>query len=141
MANLSNPQAIAQKQINAATAAATAYTAGVNAVTTAPGQLAAAQGTKWLNAVQNSLQRWQQKVSAVSLQSWQQLATSKGAPRLGPGVQAASAKINAFWSNFAPKLAAIQNNVRSMDSSSFDSRIARAVQMMTQLHQLKGSLT
>lgn len=92
----SDPAAAAQKWATAMQGAGTAYTAGVNRVTTAPGQSAARQVQQYINQVAARAQVWAQNVAAVSLQEWQQAAINKGAPRLGTGAQAAQSKFQTF---------------------------------------------
>src|SRR5574337_2009535 len=62
--------------------------AGVQRVTTAPGQKAAAQSQKWLQRVTASQDKWRQRVASVSLQSWQASMTDVGIPRVAQGAQA-----------------------------------------------------
>lgn len=130
---------ITAKQIAAVSAATQAYRDGIQRVQTAPGQMAAAHQDKYLNGVQNSVQKWARNVAAVSLNDWQQAAVTKGAPRLGSGIQAAQAKITSFWNRFLPYLAQTQSNVNAMPSTTFDQRIAKMVANATQLHNFSNT--
>ena len=92
----SNPQAAAAKWATAMSGAGTAYSAGVNAVTVAPGAKAAAAVNNYTAGVANNAQKWAQNVNAVTLNEWQTAATTKGAPRLASGAQAAQPKFTTF---------------------------------------------
>lgn len=77
-------------------------TAGVNAVSTAPGQAAARQKAVWLQNVTAKADKWAANTAAVSLQTWQQDMVSKGIPRIGQGAQASQAKFAAFMGKLLP---------------------------------------
>lgn len=66
---------------------------GVNRVTTAPGQQAAAASDRMLAGVTQSVQsgKWAAAVGKVTLQQWQQAMVNKGIPRLAQGVTGAQA--------------------------------------------------
>jgi hypothetical protein len=98
----SNPTAAAAKWANAMAQATPAYTAGVQAVTTAPGQLAAAQQATYIARVTEKAPIWAQNVAAVGLQSWMNSTVTKGAPRLASGAAAAQPKVTAFMTALLP---------------------------------------
>lgn len=139
MARGLSPTQITDKQVAAVSAATTAYTTGVRAVQVAPGQLAAQHADKYLAGVQASVAKWQRNVAAMSLTDWQNVAVTKGAPRLGSGIQAAKPKIQAFWNRFLPYLQQVQANVNGMASTTFDQRIAKMVANATQLHNFSAT--
>ena len=116
--------AAAQKWVNNLGAATAAYTAGVQAVTQAPGQAAAAAAPQYVAGVQANVQKYAQNSAAVSLQSWQQSAISKGAPRLATGATAAQTKVQAAFSALFP---AISQAVASLPArGNLDQNIARS---------------
>jgi hypothetical protein len=79
------------------TAAATQqYTAGVQAVTTSPGQLASQAAGLWASNTAAAQQKFATATARVSLAEWQNAAVTKGAPRIASGVQAASPKFQTF---------------------------------------------
>lgn len=88
--------AAAQKWATAMGAAGPAYTAGVQRVTTAPGQAAARQQAVYIARVTERAPVWATNVAAVSLGAWQTAAVNKGATRLGSGATAAQPKFLAF---------------------------------------------
>jgi hypothetical protein len=71
------------------------YTAGVQAVTVAPGTLAARSADLWANNTIAAKARFTKNSQAVSLGDWQQAAINKGATRLATGAQAALPKMEA----------------------------------------------
>lgn len=121
------PEQIAQKWSNNLAAAAPYITAGVNAVTVAPGQAAARQVDAWINGVQAARQKWQTRVASVSLQDWQQAMINKGVPRVASGAQAAQPKMAQFLGEFLPFQERVTQQVRSMPRGSLEAGIARAV--------------
>jgi hypothetical protein len=108
----------------------TEITAGVNAVTTAPGQLAAAKVQTWLARIQASAQKWQTNVSAVTLQEWQQAMINVGIPRIASGAQAKQGKYLAFANKFFPYLESGVATVRAMPKVTLQDGIQRAVAMI-----------
>ena len=68
---------------------------GINAVTTSPGQLAAAAQPRYLAGVQANVGKWAANVSAVDLGAWKQQSISKGQGRLASGATAGMSKYQA----------------------------------------------
>lgn len=89
---------------------------GINAVTVAPGQKAAAKSAKMkanLNAAIDS-GKWAQRVSGVTLQQWKDAAINKGVPRIAGGAQAAQPKMTAFLSQLFPYQDSLKSSLASM---------------------------
>lgn len=84
-----DPNTLATAWANNLAGASQRMQAGAQAVTTPPGQAAAAQQATWLANVTAAAPLWAQKVAAVSLGSWQQAYITKGLPRVASGAQAA----------------------------------------------------
>lgn len=118
-------------------AAGTKYTAGINAVTVAPGQLAAAQKGAYLANVQASANIWAAKVAAVDLGTWKTAATTTGSARLASGATKGAPKMQAFMQNFLPQLSSIVGSLPARGT--FDQNMQRFTTYATQLHQKKGS--
>jgi hypothetical protein len=93
--NLPTAAAAAQKWQTNFGAAGQAWANGIEAVSVAPGQLAAAASARYLSGVQQSVGKWQTKVSAVTLATWKQQAVSKGQSRLASGATSGAAKYQA----------------------------------------------
>lgn len=100
---------------------------GVERVTQAPGQAAAAAGQKWQMSLQGQdvLQRFQANVGAVPLASWQQDMIQKGLPRISTGAAAAIPKMTTVFASLLRFEQTLQQQVRGMDSSSYAAREAR----------------
>ena len=111
-------------------------TAGINAVTAAPGQAAARQKAVWAQNVAAAQDRWAANVAAVSLPSWQNDAITKGVPRVATGAQAAEAKMATFMGKLLPVI----NNAKAQlpPRGNFQQNLARAQAMATALHAAKG---
>lgn len=92
-------------------ASQTKYTAGVQAVTTSPGQLAAAAADRYIAGVQASLPKFQANSAAVTLQAWQQAAVNKGAPRLATGAQQAQQKMGTVFTTLFPFIEQVRTSL------------------------------
>lgn len=73
-------------------AAGTKWAAGIEAVTVAPGQLAAAAMPRYLAGVQQNAQKWASRTASVTLAQWKQQSVDKGQARLATGAQTGMAK-------------------------------------------------
>jgi hypothetical protein len=97
-----DPNAAAANWATAMQQASAKATAGAQRVQESPGARAAAQAQKWLNRVNESAQKWQRKVGAVTLQEWRDAYINKGVPRIASGAQAA---LPAYQQALTPLLA------------------------------------
>lgn len=131
------PQQATQKWVTNIGQATERITAGVQAVQTAPGQAAAAAHQKWLTRVQESADKWRQRVGSVSLQDWQQSMVNVGIPRIAQGAQAKQGKMESFMSDFLPYLSQGVNRVEQMPSVTLEDNINRAVAMIRHNSQFK----
>lgn len=118
-----------------------AMTAGVNAVTTAPGQLAAAQSQAWISKLQASQAKWKSRVASVSLQSWQQSMINIGIPRVAAGAQAKQGKYTAFANQFFPFLDTVTASTKAMPKVTLQDSIARVTNQITKTAQFQRSST
>ena len=110
--------------------ATSSITDGVNKVSVAPGQLAAAQVNTWLARIQQSAQKWANNVGAVSLASWKESMISVGIPRIAQGAQAKQSKYLAFAQKFYPYVEQGQAQVKAMPKVTLQDGINRAVAMI-----------
>jgi hypothetical protein len=128
-----DPQAVANKW-SANLGAATQYiTDGVNRVTVAPGQKAAAAADLWLQRVQASRAKWQARVGAVSLADWQHAMTTKGVGRIASGATAAVPKMQSFLADFLPFQERVTASTQAMPKGTLEQGIARAA------NQIRGT--
>jgi hypothetical protein len=127
MKNLSAAD-VAAKYAARASAAAPDYTKGVQAVTTAPGQLAAAAKEKMRAKVNESLNngKWETNVSRVSLSEWKDAAVKKGGSRYASGVQAGQQKMQNFMAEWLPHEQQLDGILASMPSVTVEDGIARS---------------
>lgn len=126
-----NPQTVAGKWSRNLGAAGPSITAGVQAVTTSPGQLAAAQTAKWLAALNASAAKWTRNVGALTLTEWQQAMINVGIPRIQQGATTGEPNVVAFMTQFLPYLQTGVNQVKAMPSGNLAAGIARASAMIT----------
>jgi hypothetical protein len=113
------------------------YTAGVQAVKVAPGQLAAAAAPLWAQNVAAAQSKFASEVSKVTLSQWQNAAATKGAPRLGTGATAAQPKFQAFMTSFIP---ALTNIVAGLPAGgTFEQNMQRFQSYAQALHAQAGN--
>jgi hypothetical protein len=123
--------------VNGMAAATPKYTAGVQAVKVAPGQLAAAASARWAQNVAAATQKFSTNVSKITLASWQASAVNKGAPRLASGAAAAQPKFQAFMTTFIPQLTNIVGSLPA--GGTFEQNMARSMAYAQALHAAAGS--
>lgn len=134
-----NPQAVADKWASRLSASTTEITNGVNAVTTAPGQLAAAQKDLWLAKVMQSKDKWANNVGRVTLGEWKQKMLEVGVPRIASGANANKPKMAAFMTQFLPHVEAGAQMVKAMPKMNLEDSIARMTAMVRHTANFKRS--
>lgn len=128
---------LAQNWVNNLSGATARMQAGAQAVTTAPGQAAAAQQAVWLANVTASANRWASAVAAVPLATWQQDYIQKGLPRVATGAQAAQTKFATVLGNI---ITAEKQIVPSLPPrGNLQQNIARSAAFAVAMNQLKGT--
>jgi hypothetical protein len=137
MAVKKNAATAAANWVNRMQTAGPAYKAGVDAVTVAPGQLAASRADLWATNVANSKAKFATKVSQVTLSEWKNLAGTKGADRLASGATGALPKMQAFMQVFIP---ALQNIVDSLPAGgTYEQNLSRLTAYINSVHAQKGN--
>lgn len=121
------PQEAAAKWREKLSAAGPTIEAGVKRVQTSPGQLAAAQATKWMQRLRESEAKWKERVGGVSLEQWRDPMLKVGVARVAQGAQEKEPKMVAFLGEFLPYVETVKQKVRSMPSTTPQQRIARMV--------------
>lgn len=87
------------------------YTAGIQAVSTAPGVAAARQADVWVANTTAAKAKFQKNVSAIDLGTWQASAINKGAPRLASGAAASQQKMANALQQILPQIASIKQSL------------------------------
>ena len=140
-----NAQQFATKWATNLSAATQYIQAGVQNVTTAPGQKAAAQAQVMLAnltaAVTSGM--WARRVSSVSLQMWQQATITKGIPRISSGAQAAQAKMVQVGTDLLAAVDAAVAVVNQTPRGNLQTNIQRMVTFATEMNKrrIRRSLT
>jgi hypothetical protein len=137
MAVTANATDAANNWVTGMSGATAKYTAGVNAVRVAPGQLAAAASGRWAANVAAAQPKFATNVAKVSLSAWQNAAATKGAPRLASGAQAAQPKMQTFMTNFIPALTSVVNSLPA--GGTFEANLNRFTSYANALHAQKGN--
>lgn len=114
-------------------AAGPKWAAGIQAVDTAPGVLAAAAKDRYVAGVQASADRFATNVAKVDLGTWKTQSVNKGQARLASGAQAGQAK---YQTKIAPVLQAIGQIRDSLPArGDIMTNLERARQMALGLNQ------
>lgn len=122
------PQQIADKWATNLSNSTASITAGVNGVTVAPGQKAAAAADFWLSQTIASKQRFITNVGAVTLPDWKDKMITVGIPRIATGASANKPKMVAFMTRFLPYVKAGVDSLPPRGDLA--TNIQRAVAMM-----------
>jgi hypothetical protein len=132
-----SPTAVAEKWRNRTKAASAEMKAGVEAVTTAPGQVAAANADKWQAKLSqaDTLDKFKRRVGGVTLQQWKDSMVNKGLGRVAAGVDAAAPTMTQFMTDFLPHVESVAQRVRSMPHLTVEDGIQRAAE------QIRGNAT
>lgn len=111
------------------------YIDGVNSVTVSPGALAARAAPTWAANTAAAQTKFARNSAAVTLQTWQQQTTTKGAQRLSSGAQAAQPKVETAFAKLFP---AIQSAVSSLPArGDIEANIARSAQFARTMNKYK----
>lgn len=127
-----DPNQVAETWKNRLSAATTEIQNGVNRVSTAPGQLAAAKADLWLSKLQASAPKWRRNVAAVPLDTWKQKMLTVGVPRIAQGAAANEHKMQDFMTEFLPFVNGVAQKVKQMPKNTLEDSIAR---MTTQVRE------
>ena len=127
------PQQIAAKWATNLAGATETAKAGAEALTVAPGQLAARQANVWAQNDANSKPKWQRNVAAVSLSDWQAAYTGRGIQRMASGASDAQPKFGDFMNSL---LAYQKTAISSLPPrGTYEQNKARAMAWMDKMHQ------
>lgn len=114
-------------------AAGAAWSAGIESVTVAPGQLAAAASDRYLMGVQQNVQKFASRSAGVTLQAWKAASTAKGPARLAQG---ATVGLPKYQAQITRVLQTAQSIVASLPPrGTVEQNIQRSSQFQLQMHQ------
>lgn len=122
----STPEMATAKWVTNLSGATERMKAGANAVTVAPGQLAAAAADKWLAKVTQSKDKFIRNSRAVSLAQWQAAYTGTGISRVAQGAQAKQSKVLDFQQQFQAHLSAGAATIDKMPTNTIEDGINKA---------------
>lgn len=122
-----NPSTVTDKWVTNIGQATPSITAGVNAVTEAPGAKAAAQEQKMLTKVTASIQsgKWASRVQGVTLGDWKS-NTIAAIPNIAAGAQRKKGKYMKFAQDFLPVAAQVSAQVAGMPHNTVEDAVARS---------------
>lgn len=126
MAKLS-PEQATEKHARNLKASIPDITIGVNAVTTAPGQKAAANVAKMRANLLESIDdgTWAKRVSAVTLEKWKADMLDKGVNRIAAGIDGSADKMNNFFGKLFPFQDSLKAEVDRLPDLTLEDSIAR----------------
>jgi hypothetical protein len=133
------PAEAADKQVRRLQGATEDMRRGIEAVTVAPTEQAAAKQDKMLNNLTQAVVsgKWAAGLRRVDLGTWKDRAIVKGLPRVGPGIQAARPKVEAFFSKLFPHQEALQKKVKGMADLTIEDSANRMVAWMKGMADFK----
>lgn len=115
--------------------------AGIDRVTTAPGQKAAAKKDKYVAGVTASQDLWARRVAAVDLGTWQTRAKA-GVSRIAEGAQQKGDKYESAVGPVFAHMDSVLSRVDSMPDNTLEQRIQKSAEFqrgMAQYKQRAGS--
>lgn len=137
MAKRLDPVAGAAAWKSGLSAAGPKMTAGIQAVTVSPTELAAQNVDRQVAGVQAAAAsgKTASRLRKVSLSSWQASSISKGVPRLASGAAAGAQKYQDFANKFYPVMAAASDQARAMPKGSIEDSLNRVRVVITAAQQ------
>lgn len=141
MAKVLTPAQVAEKHARRTKASLEDLRAGVESVTQAPGQKAAAKQNKlvqnWNEAITSG--RWAKNTAAVTLDEWKSKMIDKGLSRVGPGLDAAQAKVEAFYAELLPFQQSLSSKVSAMPDLTIEDSVARSSEWIRGMAKFRKS--
>jgi hypothetical protein len=133
------PEQFADKWNRRIKAAVPDIQAGIQRVTTAPGEAAAAKQDKLLQRVTEAITsgKWAERVRAVTVEDWRRAALNKGIPRIAAGADGAMDKQREFASQLLPYLDRVVSEVKRMPDLTLEDAIARASYVIREMSKFR----
>ena len=133
------PEQFADKWNRRIKAAVPDIQAGIQRVTTAPGEAAAAKADKLLQKVTEAITsgKWAERVRSVTVEDWRRAALNKGIPRIAAGADGAMDKQREFASQLLPYLDRVVSEVKRMPDLTLEDAIARASYVIREMSKFR----
>ena len=115
---------------------------GIERVSSAPGQAAAAAQQRMKDNLNKAIDdgRWAEKVRGVSLEEWKTAALTKGVDRIAQGIDAAHAKQVVMAGRLLAAVDSSAAKVRSMPKGPIQDSISRMTAFVEDMHKFKGKI-
>jgi hypothetical protein len=115
---------------------------GIERVSSAPGQAAAAAQQRMKDNLNRSIDdgRWAAKVSGVSLEQWKQAALTKGVDRIAQGIDQAHDKQVQMAGRLLAAVDSSASKVKNMPKGTIQDSIARMTTFVEDMHKFKGKI-
>ena len=115
---------------------------GIERVSSAPGQKAAAAQQRMKDNLNKSIDdgRWAKKVAGVSLEEWKSAALNKGVDRIASGIDNAHDKQVQMAGRLLAAVDQSASKVRSMPKGTLSDSIARMTAFVTDMSKFKGQI-
>jgi hypothetical protein len=138
---LPDPQTVADKWVQRASAASQDYAQGVASTDKDPTALAAANGARYIQGVQDAYNsgKWARRLQQVGKAGWQQAVASKGVANYGTGVNASRDKYAQAIGPVLQAVASAQAKVNAMPNVTAAQRDARALAFIQYMRQWGAS--
>jgi hypothetical protein len=121
-------QQVTDKWARQLTGATESIKAGINAVTEAPALAAVANKAGYLQGVNENVDKWSRKLSAVTLESWKRAALDIGIGRLTSGVAKGKTKMASFMEVWLPYEDGLKARLKQIPKGGIEASIARATE-------------
>ena len=115
---------------------------GIERVSSAPGQKAAAAQQRMKDNLNKSIDdgRWAKKVAGVSLEEWKTAALNKGVDRIASGIDSAHDKQVQMAGRLLAAVDQSASKVRAMPKGTLQDSIARITAFVTDMSKFKGQI-
>ena len=115
---------------------------GIERVSSAPGQAAAAAQQRMKDNLNKAIDdgRWAEKVRGVSLEEWKTAALTKGVDRIAQGIDAAHAKQVVMAGRLLAAVDSSAAKVRAMPRGTIQDSISRMTAFVEDMHKFKGKI-
>lgn len=127
--NMKNGGDVARKWSRNLAGSTESIKAGVQAVTRAPTESAAARQDAYVQGVERAAAngKWRRGLQRVTLPDWQASMLNKGLARIGSGAAAAVPKMESFMNDWLPYEQQLQQKLQSMPRGDLQTNIARMI--------------